>query len=79
MIKNTENLDSIILRAQAIGCLAGYNRKPGSNHRVATTNGDSQAKPAYPFIIDGIRMSWGMAKQFLESRERKHAQNRQID
>jgi hypothetical protein len=71
MIKATKNAESIINRAQALGFLAGFNLKPGSNHRALTTNGDSKAVPNYPFVIDGKRMSWNIAKQFLQSKESK--------
>lgn len=66
-MKITDNLESIIIGAQKAGLLAGINKRPGSNHRVHQSLG-SRAVPIKPFVIDGKKMSWGQAKQYLKAR-----------
>jgi len=66
MIRITTNVESIIARAQSIGLIAGMNQKPGSNRRGPLP--EDRTITAKPFVINGKRLSWSQAKQYLAAR-----------
>ena len=63
-------IQKIIDDALGMGLTAIINPRPGSNHRVKITNGDSRAVPSYPIIIDGKKFSIAGARQFLSGKNR---------